>query len=184
MLLPALPALEAHDLGSSESRLDVDAHTVRAALFINPLEFKYVDQDRSGAVSKAEVDEAIPAIFGATKAVFGVRGVTEASSVTLDRYQLLADGTLRMDLTYSYPETVRELTLTSHLDQLGRADHKHATAIYMNGTRHDAVLDAQRPTTRIRPGFNWGGVAGMTVVLLVIVTLGIAARAIVRRSRR
>jgi hypothetical protein len=172
--------LRAHDIGASESRLDVEPHTVRVALFINALEFKYVDQDYSGTISVNEIDDAIPAIFGATKAVFSLRGVSEPSSVTLDRSQLLGDGTLRMDITYTFSEPVRELTLTSHLDQLGRADHKHATAIYMNGRRYDAVLDSQRPTTHVKSGFSWRNAFGVSAFAVLM----LAATVVVRRLFR
>jgi hypothetical protein len=73
----------AHDLGTSESRLDVDGANVRAVVYLNVAEFAGLDEDGNGRVSVDELDRRIAGIFAQVKQHYDLSsGTTPPATIT------------------------------------------------------------------------------------------------------
>jgi len=150
LCVAALVTVSAHDLGQSESRLEIDGSIVRATTIIDLLEFPKVDDDGNGRITIAELDRAIGDVFARVKAHLVMTGDDQAPrQVTLDRHELADDHVLRMTIVYEFPHAVSRLAVTSTLDQLSRPDHQHLVSAVIAGDRRQAVLDASNRSVSI-----------------------------------
>jgi hypothetical protein len=164
----AVPVV-AHDLGRSDSQLNVQGSTVECQLTVDLLEFPGVDQDGNGMVSYAELDQSIAGIFDRIKEHFVVRGPSDPSRVVMTRHELLDEHTARLDLSYFFPSNVSRLEVTSTFDELARRpDYQHYVTTTMGGVEERAILDASRRTVTFEHR-RWTQTSiWLTVALLLI----------------
>src|SRR5262249_16412834 len=137
----------AHDLARSESRLEVRGSTVQCQLIVDLLEFPGVDQDGNGTISYSELDGSIADIFARVKEHLVLRSPAAPSKIVLTRHDLVDEHTARLDLVYTFPDTISRLDVTSTFDVLARRpDHQHYVTSTMAGAEDRAILDASRRT--------------------------------------
>lgn len=153
--LCASPSLLAHDISRSESTLEVQGRQVDATLTLNLLDFHKlpdIDRNHDGVVSYDELDEAIEPLYAAVRQHYIVRAADVAVQTTLERYALVGQNVLRLDITYRFAADVRSVTIESTLDQISQPDHRHLTSATVGGSVQEAVLDAATPTVVFETG--------------------------------
>ena len=174
----------AHDLARSESRLEVQGATVQCQLIVDLLEFPGVDQDGNGTISYAELDRAIADIFARVKDHLVLRSPEPPSKIVMTRHDLVDEHTARLDLTYTFPEGVSRLDVTSTFDVLARRpDHQHYVTLRMAGGDDRAILDASRRTITFEHRWWTRTSLWLTLAALAIVGLRVAWFLRARRSR-
>lgn len=141
----------AHEFSRSESRLTVDGREIREVFVLDLLELPWTDHDRSGRISYDELDEDIERLVQLVKEHYQLRGPGAPTSTTVDRYTLIDEHVLEMELRHLFATEVSSLTLTSTLPQVTRPDHRHLISLTLRGTTHQAILNADTPTVTLRP---------------------------------
>ncbi len=150
---PSSATLRAHALSSSTSRITVDGRHVRVVFTINLADLHagpVVDADGDGFITVDEVDRGIDAVYASLKTHFQI--VSEAgppASTAVDRYELVAESSLQMRLSYTFAEPVRRLTLTSTLDRITQPDHRHLSRVDLGSDSREGVLDRSAPTATL-----------------------------------
>jgi hypothetical protein len=168
--------VSAHDLARSESRLDVQGRDVRCSLTVDLLEFPGVDADGNGVISYDELDRSIATVFARVKEHFLLRGPADATRIVMTEHRLVDEHTLRMEVAYTFPATVRRLEVTSTLDQLARRpDHQHFVTAVMSGIRHDAILDAGNRSVSFDDRFWTRTSVWLTAVALLVLGIRVGA---------
>jgi hypothetical protein len=142
----------AHDVPRSESRIEVHEREVRVEFRLDLLELGYVDTKGTGFISTDELDNSIGLIYADFKQHFVVGAPDPPIQITLERYRVVEDHVVDMELVYEFSHDVTELTLTSTLSQITRPVHQHLTNVNMNGTLEEAVLNASNPTATFTSG--------------------------------
>ena len=142
----------AHDVPRSESRIEVHGHVFRVEFRLDLLELGYVDTKGTGFISTDELDNSIGRIYADFKQHFLVGAPDSPIQITLERYRVVEDHVVDMELVYEFSHDVTELTLTSTLSQITRPGHQHLANVSMNGTLEEAVLNASNPTATFTSG--------------------------------
>lgn len=142
ILAIAAPAASAHDLSRSESKLTVDGSQVRASITLDVAEFNGVDVNGDGRVSYDELDEAIEGIAAILRAHFTLSSPEPPLRTTIDRYELIDNHLVRLDVLYVFPHPVTRLTVMSALHQVMRPDHRHLMSVRFGGDVQESVLGA------------------------------------------
>ena len=140
---------QAHPFSQSGSRLVVSGRGVRAALTINLLDLHSmpdIDRNRDNRISYPELDDAIERIVAAVGPHFAVHSAGDPLQTTVERYQLADETTVRLDFLYRFAEDVATLEITSTLDTITQANHRHLMSVTSGGFTHEAILDLARPT--------------------------------------
>jgi hypothetical protein len=145
----------AHDFSRSESRVEVHGREVRVALSLNLLELADVDTNGDGAISYDELDRAIDGIYSHIKQHYILADPNPPSQVMLQHYGISMGHVLDAQLLYVFAEDVRQLSVTSTLDQivrhqLGQPGHRHLISVRFDGESGEAVLDPAHPTAVFR----------------------------------
>lgn len=159
--------VEAHAFSQSESRLAIDGRTVRVRLSLNLLEMKGVDANQDQRVSYDELDNAIEPLFAAVKEHYTLRAPELPRRVVAEKYQIIDDHVLQIDMLQTFERDVRRLEATSNLDALLGPAHQHLATAIVNGEPRRAVLDAANRTLIVE-------VARVTVGRIVTVVLAVA----------
>ena len=187
LLIVFTASVGAHDLARSESRCTIEGPAVRCELIVDLLTFAGVDQDGNGSVSYAELDQSIAAVFARVKEHFVLRSLAEPVQIQMTRHELVDEHTARLVLSYTFPENVSRLDVTSTFDQLSRRpDHQHFVTTTDRGGEQRAILDASHRTVTFEYG-RWTRTAiWLTVgaVLIVGLRVGWFLRSRGRRSVR
>ena len=139
-------AASSHDVSQSESRIEVHGRDVRVTFRFNLLELSYVDVNRNGFISYDELDNSIERVYADIKQHYGLRGPALPTQVTLEKYGVVENHVLDMELVYQFPQDVNKLEVTSTLYQITQPDHQHLTSAKLNGTTHEAVLNSANPS--------------------------------------
>ncbi len=164
--------VSAHGLSSSTSRVTVDGRTVHVVFTINLADLHagpVVDADGDGMITVDELDSRIEAVYGAIKANYGITAAQPPISTTVDRYQLLDENVLRLDLAYGFAEPVRRLTLHSTLDRITQPDHRHLSRVDLGGGPREGMLDRGMTSVTLDAGDEESGRAtGLRFVALGI----------------
>lgn len=143
----AFPALSSgHDVPRSESRIEVSGREVRVAFRLSLLDLGYVDTNGNGVISYDELDDSVGRVYADIKQHYILKSPALPIQVTLERYGVTEDHMLDAELVYQFPQEVTQLSLTSTLDQITRPGHQHFASATLNGTIHEAVLNAENPT--------------------------------------
>jgi len=137
----------AHDLARSESRCTIQGASIDCELIVDLLEFPGVDRDGNGTISYAELDQSIAGVFARIKEHFRLRSPAEPSTVVMTRHELVDEHTARLALTYTFPDDISRLDVTSTFDELSRRpDHQHYAMTNRGGVEQRAILDAAHHT--------------------------------------
>jgi hypothetical protein len=178
--------LQAHDPGTSESRIDVDGSEVRAVIYLNVAEFPDLDADRNGRVEVDELDRAIAAIFATVKEHYAIAsGGTAPAKRVLTRYQLADDHTVRLQIDDTFASEVRQIEVTSTFDRLTRPDHQHLVNVYAAGIQETAVLGRGREqATFVTRRSLWTNRTVLLVAAAILLLGGRAGVALMQRRRR
>lgn len=139
-------SVSGHEMSQSESRLEIRGHEVRVAFRLNLLELGYVDTNGNGFISYEELDNSIGRVYADIKQHYILQGPTLPMQITLERYGVVEDHVLDAEIVYEFPQEVTQLRVTSTLDQITRPGHQHLTSANLNGTVHEAVLNAANTT--------------------------------------
>jgi hydrogenase/urease accessory protein HupE len=136
----------AHDVSQSESRIVIHGREAEVELKLNLLELGYVDTNGNGFISYDELDNSIARIFSDIKQHYTIAGPEPPNRIVLTQYKLFEDHLVDAQLIYEFPQEVRQLRVTSTLDQITRPSHQHLTSADLDGTIHEAVLNSANPT--------------------------------------
>jgi hypothetical protein len=150
LLFALIAPARAHDVSRSESKVEIDARQVRVVFTLNPAQLR-------SPVTPAQVPEAIGSVYALIQRHYSVRSPAAPMSAALEKYQLVANTLLQMQVLYVFARDVREIEISSTLDQIMPADHIHLMSVRLNGTVHEAVLDARTPSVRFTgvQATNW-----------------------------
>jgi hydrogenase/urease accessory protein HupE len=141
LLALALAApLSAHDLYRSESRLEVHGREVHAAFTFNLLDFPGVDPDHDKRVTQQEFDAAFDGVYAAILQHYSLDSSGPPARLTRNYYRLFDDHVLDLDLTYTFPQDVLGLKVSSTLPEILGKSHIHLVTFILNGRVQEAVL--------------------------------------------
>lgn len=127
-LLFALAATaSAHDVSRSDSKIEIQGKEVRVALTLNPAELKNV----SGAIPDAILQH------------YSVRSPEAPVESRIESYESLPGNLSRTRIFYLFPQDVTTLEVRSTLYEIMPAGHQHLMTVRLNGTLHEAILDAR-----------------------------------------
>lgn len=122
----------AHDVSRSDSKIEVQGRAVRATLTLNANELRNSGRDATG-------------IFDSVRQHFFVTNPAAPIDVRLEKFSVLAGSLIRLDVVYTFEQNVSQLHVRSTLDQIMPAGHQHLMSVRLNGTLHEAILDARTP---------------------------------------
>ncbi len=121
------PAL-AHDVSRSDSKVEIEGREVRVTLTLNLKELQ------------------VPAIpFDAVQQHFFVRSPAAPIETKLEQSSVLAGSLVRLRILYTFAQPVTALDVKSTLYEIMPAGHQHLMSVRLNGTLHEAILDARTP---------------------------------------
>jgi len=148
-------ALQAHDLGRSESAITVRGAEVRARLFVDLLELSGIDANGDGLVTYGELDAQIDPIFSLVKRHFAIlaspeesleagqaREPREPARTILERYTIRDGHVGELDLLSTFDAAPAVLTVRSTLHEVLRPAVEHVTSVSVGDWRTGGVLDA------------------------------------------
>jgi HupE / UreJ protein len=145
-------SVSAHEISQSESRIEVHGHEVRVAFRLNLLELGYVDTNGNGFISYDELDNSIGRVYAEVKQHYVLQGPALPIQITLERYGVVEDHVLDAEIVYEFPQDVTQLRVTSTLYQITRPSHQHLTSANLDGTIHEAILNAANQTAVFSSG--------------------------------
>jgi len=137
----APPAIEAHVLARSESRLLVRGREVSAHLTFNLLDFPGVDRNGDQVVTPEELAPAFNRVYATILEHFSLSSSGPPVRMTRDKYELVDEHVLLLDLTYVFPQQVLALEMTSTLPDALGAGHVHLATFLLNGRLQEQILD-------------------------------------------
>ncbi len=137
----------AHDVSQSDSKIEIHGHEVHVTFRLNLLELGYVDTNGDGLISYDELDNSIARVYAAVKQHYLLHGPDLPIQVTLEKYSVVEGHVVDMELDYQFANDVTKLQVTSTLHQITQPTHEHLTSANLNGTVHEAVLNAANPST-------------------------------------
>ncbi len=117
----------AHDVSRSDSKIEVLGREVRVTLTLNPGELSHT----SGPVPDAILQH------------YSVRSPALAEQTTVEKYELLPGNLAQTHILYRFPQDVTTLEVECTLYQIMPAGHEHLMSVRLNGTLHEAILDAR-----------------------------------------
>lgn len=148
LLLTLTFVAQAHDIARTESKIDVRGAEVHAGLLVNLTEMRGVQIpfDSNGRITIAQLDDVIPNIFQSVEHHYSV-GCPEAPvKTTLEKYVLIDGHAVHLEILYVCSHPVETITVTSTLHNVMAPGHQHLMSLTLNGTSHEAILNAQSPT--------------------------------------
>jgi hypothetical protein len=144
-------AVDAHELGRSESKITVQGRDVRVLLRLDALELRGLKWAGGDMVAYGELDHQIDGIYASVKEHFRLDSPAHLIGTELERYQLEQGHVLRMDLLFHFEHNIGELDVTSTLDRMTRPEHRHVTSVSIGGAVQHATLDASAPRRQFTP---------------------------------
>ncbi len=171
LVILARPAV-AHQFSTSYSRVVVSRAEVRVTFIVDLLALHSgpaVDADGDGAVTYDELDAAIERVFAAVKANYRVLSEPAIASTSLERFDLVAENTVEMEIVCRASADIRRLEIASTLDRITQPDHTHLLRMPQGSGLRQAVLTAERPVVEVT------GLQGKSLVETVVsfVRLGV-----------
>jgi hypothetical protein len=127
--------------------LVVSGRDIRATLTLDLLgvhAMPDLDRNRDNRISYAELDDAVERVSDAVGRHFVVRGPEAPIQTTVERYQLLDETRVRLEVLYRFPGDVTTIDVTSTLADITQPNHRHLMSVTSGGVTHEAVLAAGR----------------------------------------
>jgi HupE / UreJ protein len=138
-----VPKASAHDVPQSESKIQVQGHNVKVLLKLDLLELGYVDVNGDNVISYDELDSAIDRIYADVRTHYSIRSTTALLQVTLQRYEIVEDHVLELNLLYVFAGDVTQVEVDSTLFQIMRLGHQHLTSVDFGEVVNEGILDAR-----------------------------------------
>jgi hypothetical protein len=139
LLFAVIAPARAHDVSRSESKVEIGGREVRVLFTLNPEQLK-------SPVVPAHVPDEIRSIWESVQQHYEVRSPAAPVRVDLEKYEMLANYLLQMTARYEFATDVKEIRITSTIDQIMQPGHEHLMSVRLNGTLHEAILNAQSPS--------------------------------------
>jgi hypothetical protein len=148
-LICAIPAC-AHDILRSESNLQVDGRMVRALFILNLFELKDPVVPGNPRATVAQLDGSIGKIFDSIERHYFLRNILRnfpgnpdaPVRTTLGQYTLIDGNVVHMEVFYFFERDIAALEVASTLYEIMPPGHRLLTTVTLNGTVHEAILDA------------------------------------------
>lgn len=122
----------AHDVSRSDAKIEIQGREVRVALTLNANEMRNSGRDPD-------------AIFETVRQHYFVTSPAAPMDVRLEKFSVLAGSLVRLNIVYTFDQEVTQLQVKSTLDRIMPAGHQHLMSVRLNGTLHEAILDARTP---------------------------------------
>jgi hydrogenase/urease accessory protein HupE len=149
---PVEQVVFAHAFSSSTSRTTVRGSGLRVVFTTNLIDHHAgpaIDSNGDGSMSVDEVDAAIEQIYTAIKANFQVTADTPLVSRVVERYELVDENVLQLDIAYTFAGPVTRVTLTSTLDRITQENHRHLARVDFGDRPREGVLDVSIPSVTL-----------------------------------
>ena len=146
---------QAHPFSQSTSVIVVNGRDVRATLTFDLLDFHQlpeIDRNRDNRISYAELDDAIEVIYQAVAQHYTVRSAGAPVQTTVERYQLVDETRVRLNILYRFAREVSTVEVTAALASITQPNHLHLLSVTSGPVTQDAVLDISRPTAAFDTG--------------------------------
>jgi hypothetical protein len=144
-LICAIPA-SAHDILRGESNLQAGGRMVRATFILNLFELKDPVVPGNPRATVAQLDGSIGKIFDSVQRHFLLRNFLRTpdapARTTLGQYTLIDGNVVRMEVLYFFERDIATLEVASTLYEIMPPGHRLLTTVTLNGTLHEAILDA------------------------------------------
>ena len=151
-------ALQAHDLGRSESAITVHGADVRARLLVDLLELRGIDANGDGTVTYGELDPQIDRVFALIKQHFAVLAMPpdprapsappeplRPTRTLLERYTIRDGHVGELELRCTFDAAPSALIVHSTLHGVLPSAIEHVTSVSVGDWRTGGVLDAAHP---------------------------------------
>jgi hypothetical protein len=138
LFLLALPAF-AHDISRSDSKIEIQGREVRATVTLNLKEL----QNPSIPLESFQLDRDIARVYDAVRFHYFITTPAEPADMRLEQYSALGGALVRLRILYVFGQPVTELHVHSTLPAIMPAGHQHLMNVTLNGTLHQAILDAR-----------------------------------------
>lgn len=131
----------AHDLYRSESKLTIQGRVVKDTLTFNLLDFPNVDTNGDKRVSQEEFAQAFDRVYANITRHYALTSSDAPVRMTREKYELVDDHVLLLNLEYTFPQQVLALELTSHLPEVLGPGHVHLATVVLGGRLQEQILD-------------------------------------------
>lgn len=138
LLLLAAPAF-AHDISRSDSKIEIQGTEVRATVTLNLKEL----QNPAIPPESFRLDRDIGRVYDAVRFHYFITSPAEPTGMRLEQYSLPGGSLVRLRILYTFDRPVTELHVHSTLPSIMPAGHQHLMSVTLNGTLHQAILDAR-----------------------------------------
>jgi hydrogenase/urease accessory protein HupE len=135
--------LSAHDLYRSESRLVVAGREIRATLTFNLLDFPGVDRNGDKIISPEEFAAGFDGVYAAILQRYVLDSSGPPVRITRDQDELIDEHVLLLHLTYTFPQQVLALQMTSNLPDILGPAHVHLATVSLSGRLQEQILDSR-----------------------------------------
>jgi len=145
----------AHPFSESTSAIVVSGRDVRATLTFDLLDFHElpeIDRNRDARISYAELDDAIERIYQAVAEHYTVRSSGSPLQTTVERYQLVDETRVRLNIWYRFAHEVTSIDVTATLASITQPNHRHLITVTSGPFTQEAVLDISRPAAAFDTG--------------------------------
>jgi len=146
LVFAANATVVAHDVSQSISQVTVEGRAIRVRLSLDGIELRYLDMNGDDRLSFAELDRVIDRVYADVTRHYVVRGPGSATHTTLERYDVVDNHAIDLELAYVFEAAVTTVTITSTLEQLTRPGHRHLTSVTGLGGVRQAVIGGNAGT--------------------------------------
>ncbi len=174
--LAAGASLRAHEFSTSESSIEIDGPIVRVRLRVNALELPGTDVNGDQRVAYDELDKNIERVFDAIKTHYTLRAPDAPARIMADRYQIVDDHVLQIDIRYTFVHDVKQLDVQSALDTILGPAHQHLVRGSIGGEIQSEILDRSNRTAH----FDARRVTPTRVLAVLAAALGLAGLGVYR----
>ena len=133
MFLALASVLAAHDVSRSDSKVEIQGKEVRVFLTLNYKELQHP------VIASPEMEP----IFNAVQHHFFVTSPAAPIQTTLEKYSAIGGPLIQLRILYTFEQDITTLNVKSTLHQIMPAGHQHFMSVRLNGTLHEAILDAR-----------------------------------------
>jgi hypothetical protein len=117
----------AHDVSRSDSKVEIQGREVRVTLTLNVKELQAGSED----------------VFNTVQRHYFVTSPAAPVTTSLEKSSVLAGTLLQLQILYVFGQDVTALDVRSTLYEVMPAGHQHMMSVRLNGTLHEAILDAR-----------------------------------------
>jgi hydrogenase/urease accessory protein HupE len=139
VVLAGAGRLLAHDVSRSDSKIEIHGGEVRVTLTLNVKELT----NPVIPTDPLDLNKEIGRIFETVRQHYFVGSPAPPDQTTLEKYSVLAGPIIKLQILYVFPQDVTALNVRSTLYAVMPSGHQHMMNVRLNGTLHEAILDAR-----------------------------------------